>query len=64
MSHSRSRPAVAAVLLLCGCVRPQPPAPSGPLKDTFAGMFKVGAAVNPAIFTESDVKGASLVKAQ
>jgi endo-1,4-beta-xylanase len=34
------------------------------LKDTFKDSFLVGAALNPAQFTEQDVRGAALVKAQ
>jgi len=34
------------------------------LKDTFKDSFLVGAALNPAQFTEADVRGAALVKAQ
>ena len=34
------------------------------LKDTFKGSFLVGAAVNPAQFTEQDARDAALVKAQ
>lgn len=34
------------------------------LKDTFKDSFLVGAALNPAQFTEQDVRGAALVKTQ
>ena len=34
------------------------------LKDTFKDSFLVGAALNPAQFTEQDVRGAALAKAQ
>jgi endo-1,4-beta-xylanase len=34
------------------------------LKDTFKDSFLVGAALNPAQFTEEDARGATLVKAQ
>ena len=34
------------------------------LKDTFKDSFLVGAALNPAQFTEQDVRDAALVKAQ
>src|SRR4029453_12392268 len=34
------------------------------LKDAFAGSFLVGAALNPAQFTERDRRGAAIVKAQ
>ena len=34
------------------------------LKDVFKGSFLVGAALNPAQFTEQDARGAALVKAQ
>ncbi|MGH7619746.1 MAG: endo-1,4-beta-xylanase, partial [Gemmatimonadaceae bacterium] len=38
--------------------------PAATLKDAFAGMFRVGAALNANQFTERDAKGAALVKAQ
>ena len=34
------------------------------LKDVFKGAFLVGAALNPAQFTEQDARGAALIKAQ
>jgi len=34
------------------------------LKDVFKGSFLTGAALNPAQFTEQDVRGAALIKAQ
>jgi endo-1,4-beta-xylanase len=34
------------------------------LKEAFKGSFLVGAALNPAQFTESDARDAALVKAQ
>src|SRR5215510_7186389 len=38
--------------------------PALTLKDAFAGSFRIGAALNVNQFTETDAKGAALVKAQ
>ena len=50
-----------AILLITGVLTG---AQTPSLKDTFKGSFLVGAALNPAQFTEQDTRGAALVKAQ
>lgn len=50
-----------AILLITGVLTG---AQTPSLKDTFKGSFLVGAALNPAQFTEQDARGAALVKAQ
>jgi len=50
-----------AILLITGALTG---AQTPSLKDTFKGSFLVGAALNPAQFTEQDTRGAALVKAQ
>jgi endo-1,4-beta-xylanase len=56
-----------ALAVAAGCAH-RPPATqaqsTATLKDAFAGMFRVGAALNVNQFTERDAKGAALVKAQ
>ncbi len=50
-----------AIFLLAGVpANAQTPA----LKDAFKGSFLIGAALNPAQFTEQDARGAALIKAQ
>ena len=51
---------LAILLMMSSIASAQTP----PLKDTFKDSFLVGAALNPAQFTEQDVRGAALVKAQ
>ncbi len=45
-------------------ISPTASAETPSLKDTFKDSFLVGAALNPAQFTEEDARGATLVKAQ
>jgi len=56
----------AAVLSACSSQRPAaaPVGETATLKDAFAGSFLIGAALNPAQFTEQDWRGAAIVKAQ
>jgi endo-1,4-beta-xylanase len=51
---------MAILLAISSTVSAQTPS----LKDTFKDSFLVGAALNPAQFTEEDARGAALVKAQ
>jgi len=51
------------LLLLTFCLWAAEQAPPA-LKDVFKGSFLIGAALNPAEFTESDARDAALVKAQ
>lgn len=53
---------VSLVVVLLAALHANAQAPS--LKETFKSSFVVGAALNPAQFTEQDTRGASLVKAQ
>lgn len=70
--HSRAalaaRAAMAVIVVACAPAQPTasvaPAAAAATLKDVFAGSFMVGAALNPAQFTEQDARGAALVKAQ
>jgi endo-1,4-beta-xylanase len=56
----------AAVISACSSPRPAvaPMSETPRLKDAFASSFLIGAALNPAQFTEHDRRGAALVKAQ
>jgi len=56
----------AAVISACSPQRPAvaPIGETATLKDAFAGSFLVGAALNPAQFSEQDRRGAAIVKAQ
>ena len=66
-SISLSRAIAAAVIAAAGCAHQQPAVQAqsaSTLKDAFAGVFRVGAALNANQFTERDAKGAALVKAQ
>jgi endo-1,4-beta-xylanase len=54
--------ATAAVLLTAGLLTSAQAPPT--LKDAFKSSFLIGAALNPAQFTEEDARGAALVKAQ
>jgi endo-1,4-beta-xylanase len=56
----------ALIVVMCAaCAHPTLSAQRAPtLKDAFAGVFRVGAALNANQFTERDAKGAALVKAQ
>jgi endo-1,4-beta-xylanase len=49
--------------LLLGAVAAHAQAPVT-LKDAFLGIFRIGAAVNQAQFSEKDARGASIIKAQ
>jgi endo-1,4-beta-xylanase len=40
------------------------PAAQPALKDAYQGIFRVGAALNPGVFTEADARGSAIVKAQ
>jgi len=66
-SISLSRAIAAAVIAAAGRAHQQPAVQAqsaSTLKDAFAGVFRVGAALNANQFTERDAKGAALVKAQ
>jgi endo-1,4-beta-xylanase len=56
------------VIAACAAVQPTasaaPAAAAPSLEDVFARSFMVGAALNPAQFTEQDARGAALVKSQ
>jgi endo-1,4-beta-xylanase len=56
---------IAAGAVACTHSTPWARAQRAPtLKDAFAGVFRVGAALNANQFTERDAKGAALIKAQ
>jgi len=56
--------AMASSLLLLAFSLLAAEQPPTTLKDAFKGSFLIGAALNPGDFTESDVRDATLVKAQ
>jgi endo-1,4-beta-xylanase len=49
-------------MFVCGCVLAHAQQPT--LRDAYKGCFTVGAALNPAQFTEQDAKEAAIVKEQ
>jgi endo-1,4-beta-xylanase len=52
-----------SILLVCLMVGlPAPTQAQSPLKDTFKNFFRIGAALNPGHFTETDEIGSTLVK--
>jgi endo-1,4-beta-xylanase len=61
LSTACAAPVGLAILLTIGSTAS---AQTPSLKDTFKDSFLVGAALNPAQFTEEDARGATLVKAQ
>src|SRR5262245_49529204 len=58
-----NRSGLVMVVALAASTGAQAPSPLT-LKDAFAGSFRIGAALNSNQFTETDTKGAALVKAQ
>src|SRR5215510_465648 len=58
-----NRSALVMLVALAASAGAQP-RPALTLKDAFAGSFRIGAALNANQFTETDAKGAALVKAQ
>jgi len=55
------------MLMASGCSHPRPASTTRAqptLKEAFAGAFVIGAALNQSQFSEQDVRGAALVKAQ
>ena len=52
--------AIVILLLAAGMVHAQP----ATLKDAFQGMFRIGAALNPSVFDEKDVRDVAIVTAQ
>jgi len=60
----RSNKAGLVMLVALAVSASAQPRPALTLRDAFAGSFRIGAALNANQFTETDAKGAALVKAQ
>lgn len=57
-------PAVLVGLAVGGLTASAPLSAQTALKDAYQGVFRIGVALGPALYTESDARGAALVKEQ